>query len=240
MVHDFKDFGLSMVPWGEDPETGYPMYLLKLQRFAVVLPRCDGCGDTNVLSAPLGKGPSGVQLCYGCANKLQNFRMQRGRLDKWCTEKSLDSYRSRLQEYLDAQAAGLWVPQDLQKCVDKLNEVEPFILDRAAKQREIAEHATHKVYSRESYCSYCGRRKMVKTLNKDTDRNICEVCNSRIRKYNSLIKRVHKLTDEECLELNSILDAYVVTLKQSYYTPDISAARHKLYKRMEVLANEEV
>lgn len=240
MTHDFKDFGLSMMPWGKDPETGYPMYLLKLQRFAVVLPICEGCGETNILSAPLGKGPSGVQLCYGCVNKLQSFRNQRSRLSYMSTERSLESYKTRLQEYLDAQSAGLWVPNDLQKFVDKLVQVEPDIMDKVARRQETAEQIKQMRYDKKSFCSYCGRRKMVKVLNRDTDRNICMECDDRLSRYNSLIKRCSKLTYEECVELSNILDVYAVMLKQDNHTPDVSAARHKLHERLEVLANEEL
>lgn len=238
MTHEFKDFGLSMMPWCNDPETGYPMYLLKLQRFAVVLPRCEGCGETNVLSAPLGKGPSGVQLCYGCNNKLQNFRVQRCRLDACSSEKALENYKVRLQEYLDAQEAGLWVPGDLQKFVDKLRLVAPEIESKVVQRREIAEQIIRKKYSKESYCAYCGLKRLVHILNTNTGRYICRPCDERRSRYETLIKRVRKLTAEECLELGGILDDYAVLLKRGNLTPDIPAARRKLHKRMEVLDNE--
>lgn len=238
MTHDFEDYGLGMMPWGVDPETGYPLYILTQQRFAVVLPRCDGCGKDNVISAPLGKGPVGVQLCYACLMKLQNFRAQRGRLNKWSTEKALDNYYKRLQEYLDAKEAGLWVPHDLSKYVDKYSKVASFITERAYQQRMVAEKAKRDKYGKIHYCSYCGRKRLVKVRNENTSCYICEECDVRRSRYENLIKRHNKLTLEECQELNDILDTYVKLSKQDNYTPNVPVARAKVNKRLEAL-NEE-
>ena len=231
MPHDFKDFGLSMMPWGTDPETGYPLYLLKLQRFAVVLPRCEGCGDTNVLSAPLGKWPSGTQLCYDCLLKYQRAQSQCSRLDGWSSYKTLCSFKDKVAWYCERQADGYWVPPTLGKYQQKILSVEPDIMAREARKQEIAGQIKMKQFNKTNYCDYCGHKGSVKIVGEATNRYICPGCFDRRNRYQSLIKRFDNLTEEELIELSGILDEYALHMKKGYLTPDIPRMRKRINEK---------
>lgn len=248
MNHDFKDFGLCMMPYGVDKDTGYPLYLLTRQRFAVVLPKCEGCGETNVLSAPLGtwpgKAPNKAQLCYECLNRYNSFKSQCNRLDSWSSEKTLNSLIEKIEWYKLARSKDHWVPQDLDQRIAKANRLAPYILERAAEQQRRAEMITQQRadkrvdgYNKTNYCSYCMKRKAVRLRNENTGNYICLECEERKKRFNVLSKRYDRLTIDECNEMNSILDKYAELLKKDGLTPDIPKARKAVTKRMKDLAN---
>lgn len=243
--HDFEDFGLTMMEWGTQEDTGRRMYLLTRQRVAVVLPRCDGCGRTNILSTPLNYAVKGVDLCYECRNKLHNLESAYLRIDDYSSAKTLQTYKSKVNEYVAAREVGLWVPKSLDRYIHKLNVLEPIILRREAEfQQHCAEFKAEQEvkrlaqYDREDMCSYCGEVKHVICLNYKTGRYVCAECDVRRHRYKSLMSMTDRLSVDECRELDGILDKYEEYRLSGGKVPDIIHARGVVRRRMEELKNE--
>ena len=223
-MHDFVDYNVPMMPYGTDEETGYPLWLLSRQRFAVVLPKCKCCGTENVISAPLGRSPK--DLCYECNNRLNNFKMSKSRLSIWSSVKCYSNFVGKLQWYLDRQDEGLWVPEWLPDAQRIAAEVEPYIAEKI--EREAAIEA--KKYDHEDFCNYCNCKREVKRYG---SRCICKDCANRKERYAYLRLHLQALNSAELQEFSDLLDTYKDIQKRGGWAPNIPVMRRRLQCRLD-------
>lgn len=223
-MHDFVDYNLLMMPHGTDDETGYPLWLLTRQRFAVVLPKCKCCGTENVISEPLDKGRR--DLCYECGNRLQNFKMAKRRLSISSSIKVYNNFVDKLRWYEARQAEGLWVPEWLSDAQRAAAVVKPYIDEKIMD----IERRDNALYVSEDYCSYCNCRRMVKAYG---SKCICKDCFKRKERYEYLRLHLNTLSAEEAHEFSRILDTYRDIQRRGGWAPNIPVMRRRLQCRLD-------
>ena len=196
---------------GINEQTGQRMFLSANQRIHYEISRCSSCGATQVLSHHVYK-----DKCEECGIALQNYFVNKNRINIRSSEKVLRTYYQKIMFWYDKAQQGFEAPSD----VGQQKQIIEQYLEYLRQTRQTVE-------KHEIICTRCGVAAMVPVGVDD----ICEDCADRYKRYKALNARITRLTEEECDELHSIISTYVEDHKRGRWTPRTDVVLAKLRRR---------
>ena len=193
--------------FGIDPQTGWVRLVSNDEHIRYRLPLCPFCGGTQLTS--YHRKIFKQWPCLECGKRLVNLAQLKASIK---STTSAVTYARCLDEVTAWR--GIVPNYYLDELLESAYARLPYIRRHVDTPRQ------------QDYCKHCQRKK-------DVDKNnLCEACGARHKSYRNLMARVAVLNAQDCEKLNSILDEYVVQMKQDGWCPNIPVARRQLKERM--------
>lgn len=211
-----------LISKGIDTETGYKLFLDSKLGYLIELPVCACCGGAEKLSDRVKL--NGHYLCLDCKNKLNSYRVSKGRVRNAGPTARLSvakNHLERVKYWLEVKETTGIGPKGLD---EELSNLQHYICALEIAEREANEGPVVQPKHGKIHCVYCGKD----YIGLASDR--CPQCAARYKVYRSLMCKIGRgtATLSECDKLSKVLDEYVVLMRLGKETPDISDARFKL------------
>lgn len=186
---------------GYNEERQCDVFLNDNNKTVYKIPKCRVCCRDSVYAYTFST------TCVDCTQRLQAARQARSRLKVAYSATTLKKQLDRLQYLVDLPGqVPDWVHEDC---------------------RSISKHLSSLVgETSEVKCTYCGS--LMQTSNPDKSKQRCPECAARYAKYRSLCSRIYRLSKQDCVDFNRILDEYAALMRRGYWAPDIPKYRNKI------------